>query len=210
MEMLQIKVGFMAVFSYLIACPRTREALLIDPGGNEEDLVGRISQREFELKYIVNTHGHGDHTCGNGKVKALTGAQIVMHPMDDKLFNSPAGHKRAREWGFEPSPPADILINDNELITVGDVSLRVIHTPGHSPGGICLIGNGNLFTGDTLFVGGIGRTDLPGSSSDLFMKSIRERLMTLPIETVVWPGHDYGDFPSSTIGREIATNPWLS
>jgi hydroxyacylglutathione hydrolase len=210
MEMEQIKVGFMAVFSYLIACPRTREALLVDPGGDEEKLVERIRQKGLDLKYLVNTHGHGDHTCGNGKVKALTGAQIIMHPMDDKLFNSPDGHKRAREWGFEPSPPADILVNDNDLITIGDVSLRVIHTPGHSPGGICLFVDGNIFTGDTLFVGGVGRTDLPGSSAAQFMKSIRERLLALPPETIVWPGHDYGDFPSSTIGKEIATNPWLS
>lgn len=210
MEMEQIKVGFMGVFSYLVGCPRTREALLIDPGGDEEDLVGRVRKRGFDLKYIVNTHGHADHTCGNGRVKTLTGAKIFMHAMDDRIFNSPAGHQRAREWGFEPSPSSDILINDNDRIIVGDVTLKVIHTPGHSPGGICLLGNGNLFTGDTLFVGGIGRTDLPGSSTELFMKSIRERLLTLPPETVVWPGHDYGDFPSSTIGNEIATNPWLS
>ena len=152
MEMEQIKVGFMAVFSYLIGSATNREALLIDPGGDEEELVGRIKQKGFALKYIVNTHGHADHTCGNAGVKSLTGAKIIMHPLDDRLFNSPAGQKRAREWGFEPSPPADILINDNDVITVGDVSLRVIHTPGHSPGGICLLGEGALFTGDTLFV----------------------------------------------------------
>ncbi|RJR52284.1 MAG: MBL fold metallo-hydrolase [Desulfobacteraceae bacterium] len=210
MEMEQIKAGFMAVFSYLVACPRTREALLIDPGGDEEELVDRINQKGYSLKYIVNTHGHGDHTCGNGKVKELTGAKILMHPLDDELFNSPAGSRRAMEWGFAPSPSADMHVKDNDLVSVGDVSLRVIHTPGHSPGGICLLGYGNLFTGDTLFVGGIGRTDLPGSSGQQFMKSIREKLMVLPPETIVWPGHDYGDYPSSTIGREIASNPWLS
>jgi len=209
MEIEQIRVGFMAVFSYLIACPRTREALIIDPAGDEEELAGSIRQKGLDLKYIINTHGHPDHTCGNGRIKALTGAKIVMHTMDDRVFNSPAGHDRARAMGFEPSPPADILVNDHDQIAVGDVSLKVIHTPGHSPGGICLLGDGNLFTGDTLFVGGVGRTDLPHSSHDLFMKSIRERILTLPPETAVWPGHDYGDFPSSTIGREIATNPWL-
>lgn len=209
MELEQIKVGFMEVFSYLITCPRTGEALLIDPGGNDEELVAHIRGKGLELKYIVNTHGHGDHTCGNGKVKALTGAKIIMHPLDDQLFNSPAGRERARQWGFAPSPNADILVKDNDGISVGDVSLQVIHTPGHSPGGICLLSDGNLFTGDTLFVGAIGRTDLPGSSESIFLKSIRERLLALPHETVVWPGHDYGDSPSSTIGREIATNPWV-
>lgn len=209
MDLEQIKVGFMAVFTYLVSCPRTGEALLIDPGGNEEDLVRHIRKRGLKLKYIVNTHGHGDHTCGNGKVKALTGADIVMHPLDDQLFNSPAGRERARQWGFAPSPNADVLVQDNDVITAGDVSLQVIHTPGHSPGGICLLSDGNVFTGDTLFVGGIGRTDLPGSSHSQFMESIRTRLLNLPRETVVWPGHDYGDAPSSTIGREMTTNPWL-
>lgn len=209
MELEQIQVGFMAVFAYLVACPRTGEALIIDPGGNEEELVAHIRGKSLDLKYIVNTHGHGDHTCGNGKVKALTGAKIIMHPLDDQLFNSPEGRERSRQWGFAPSPDADILVNDGDTISAGDVSLQVIHTPGHSPGGICLLSDGNLFTGDTLFVGGIGRTDLPGSSERTFLKSIRERLLKLPHETVVWPGHDYGDAPSSTIGREIATNPWL-
>ena len=209
MEMEQTLVGHMAVFSYLIWCPRTREALLIDPGGNEDELAERIREKGLELKYIVNTHGHGDHTCGNGRLKGLTGAKIVMHPLDDEFFNSPAGQRRAMEWGFEPSPPADVPVNDQDKISVGDVSLMVIHTPGHSPGGICLLGEGNVFTGDTLFVGGIGRTDFPGSSHETFMRSIRERLLPLPPETVVWPGHDYGDHPYSTIGREIATNPWL-
>jgi hydroxyacylglutathione hydrolase len=209
MELEQIQVGFMAVFSYLISCPRTREALLIDPGGSEDELDRRIRDQGLHLKYIVNTHGHGDHTCGNARMKELTGAKIIMHPEDDAFFNSAAGRKRAREWGFEPSPHADVLVNDKDVITIGDVSLKVIHTPGHSPGGICLLNDGNLFTGDTLFVGGIGRTDFPGSSHETFMKSIHEKLLTLPPETVVWPGHDYGDEPYSTIGREIATNPWL-
>jgi len=100
-------------------------------------------------------------------------------------------------------------VKDGDLIVVGDVSLKVIHTPGHSPGGICLLVDGNVFTGDTLFVGGIGRTDLPGASERQFMKSIKEKLFTLPEPTIVWPGHDYGDKPKSTIGWEKATNPWL-
>ena len=209
MEMEQVQVGFMAVFAYLVSCPRTREALIIDPAGNEDDLEGRIREKKLELKYIVNTHGHGDHTCGNARMKSLTGAKIVMHPLDDEFFSTPAAQRRNREWGFEPSPRADVLVNDNDVISVGDVSLTVIHTPGHSPGGICLLNGKDLFTGDTLFVGGIGRTDFPGCSHETFMKSIHERLLTLPPETVVWPGHDYGDSPYSTIGREIATNPWL-
>jgi hydroxyacylglutathione hydrolase len=209
MELEQIKVGFMDVFCYIVSCPVTKEALLIDPGGHEEQLVERVSQKGLELKYIVNTHGHPDHVCGNARVKELTSAKIVMHGEDNEIFTSPAGQERARQMGFRPSPPADIMVKDGDRIVVGEVSLEVIHTPGHSPGGICLLVDGNLFTGDTLFVGAVGRTDLPHSSMDQFMNSIEHRLLPLPDDTIVWPGHDYGFKPSSTIGEEKQTNPWL-
>lgn len=209
MDIVQMSVGFMAVFCYLVSCSRTKQALVIDPAGSEERILKRIKEKGLSLQYIVNTHGHADHTCGNAEMKAHTGANIVMHALDDQLFNSPDGQQVARQWGFAPSPPADVRVDEGDQIVVGDVSLEVIHTPGHSPGGICLLSDGNLFTGDTLFVGGIGRTDLPGASLHQFMKSIKEKLLSLPRDTIIWPGHDYGDSPSSTIGAEIATNPWL-
>jgi glyoxylase-like metal-dependent hydrolase (beta-lactamase superfamily II) len=209
MDIEQMKVGYMDVFCYIVSCPVKKEALVIDPAGNEEDIVERINQNGLILKYIVNTHGHADHTCGNAKMKDLTGAEIIMHEEDDKLFNSPEGQIMARQMGFALSPHADIFVKDGDEISAGDVTLKVIHTPGHSPGGICLLGDGNLFTGDTLFVGAIGRTDLPGASYEDFMDSINRKLMTLPEETIVWPGHDYGDRPSSTIGIEKWSNPFL-
>jgi len=209
MDIEQMKVGYMDVFCYIMSCPVKKEALVIDPAGNEEDIVERINQNGLILKYIVNTHGHADHTCGNAKMKDLTGAEIIMHEEDDKLFNSPEGQIMARQMGFALSPHADIFVKDGDEISAGDVTLKVIHTPGHSPGGICLLGDGNLFTGDTLFVGAIGRTDLPGASYEDFMDSINRKLMTLPEETIVWPGHDYGDRPSSTIGIEKWSNPFL-
>ncbi len=209
MDIEQMEVGFMDVFCYLVSCPRTKEALLIDPAGDEDRVVERVKQKKLNLEYIVNTHGHMDHTCGNAKIKELTGAKIIMHELDDQMFNSPQGWERARQMGFTPSPSADINVKDGDQIVVGDVSLKVIHTPGHSPGGICLLGDGNIFTGDTLFVGAIGRTDIPGASMSQFMKAIKERILTLPDKTIVWPGHNYGIRPSSTIESEKRTNPWL-
>jgi len=209
MEIEQLKVGFMTVFCYLVACLDTKEALLIDPAGDEDRVVEKIKQKGFKCKYIVNTHGHGDHTCGNAKVKELTGAKIIMHELDDQIFNSRDGQEMSRQWGFTPSPPADIIVKEGDNVVVGNVSLEVIHTPGHSPGGICLLGGGNLFSGDTLFVGGIGRTDLPGASMSQFMDSIKKKLLILPDDTIVWPGHDYGAKPYSTIKIERETNPWL-
>lgn len=209
MDIEQILVGRMVVFSYLVSCPETKEALIIDPAGNEEQLAAKIKEKGLKLKYIVNTHGHADHTGGNAKMKALTGAEIVMHGDDDKAFQRPEAAAFARQMGFEPTPPADKTVKDGDELVIGKGKLKVLHTPGHSPGGICLLAEGNVFTGDTLFVGGIGRTDLPGSDHNLFMTSIREKLLSLPEETVVWPGHDYGPNPSSTIGLEKIANPWL-
>jgi hydroxyacylglutathione hydrolase len=209
MDIEQMKVGFMEVFCYLVSCPRTKEALVIDPAGDEERIVERIKQKKLHLKYIVNTHGHPDHTCGNAKVKELTDAKILVHEQEVPLINSEHGREMVRQWGFAPSPSVDITVKDGEQINAGDVALKVIHTPGHSPGGMCLLGEGNLFTGDTLFVGAIGRTDLPGSSMNQFMNSLSQKILTLPGETIVWPGHDYGIKPSSTIDEEKRTNPWL-
>jgi glyoxylase-like metal-dependent hydrolase (beta-lactamase superfamily II) len=209
MNLEQIKVGFMDVFCYVIACPKTKEALVIDPAGDEDSLVNHIREKGLNLKYIVNTHGHGDHTCGNQRAKDVTNAKILMHPLDDELFNSPQGREMAKQWGFRPSPPADQHVKDGDTIRIGEVALQVLHTPGHSPGGICLYHPGHVFTGDTLFVGAIGRTDLPGASESQFLRSIKEKLLILPDETIVWPGHDYGLRPSSTIAAERSMNPWL-
>ncbi len=205
----QLTVGEMAVFCYILGCEKTGRALVVDPAGHEENVVDEINRTGLTLDYIFNSHGHPDHSCGNAKIKELTGARIVLHQADDDLFNSKEGQQMARAWGFRPSPPADIRLGGDTILRVGGLDFQVLHTPGHTPGGLCLLHSGNLFTGDTLFVGSGGRTDLPGASLDQLLRSI-SRLMTLPDETIVWPGHDYGDTPTSTIGREKKTNVYVT
>jgi glyoxylase-like metal-dependent hydrolase (beta-lactamase superfamily II) len=208
MEIKQLEVGNLMVFTYIIKCELTGQGLVIDPADETERIIQKANEMKCSIKYIVNTHAHVDHIMGNEEMKRLTGAQIVIHRDDaDLLINQ--SPMMFRMFGGRPSPRADILVKEGDIIQVGQVKLRVIHTPGHSPGGICLYSNGALFTGDTLFVGGVGRTDLPGGSWKLLIESIKNKLLVLPDETIVYPGHNYGDSPTSTIGREKSLNPFL-
>jgi glyoxylase-like metal-dependent hydrolase (beta-lactamase superfamily II) len=185
----QIEVGHMDNFSYLVGCERTRKAVVIDPGADAERIAAEAERHSLTIDTIVNTHGHGDHTGANRRLKELTGARIVLHEADA------AGH-----------PEADVRLDGSEeTLKVGDITFRVIHTPGHTPGGICLYAEGNLFTGDTLFVGDSGRTDLAGGHRPTLGASIR-KLMELPEDTVVWPGHDYGPTRHSTLAWEKRHN----
>jgi glyoxylase-like metal-dependent hydrolase (beta-lactamase superfamily II) len=184
----QLEIGHMDNFCYLVGCEKTRKAVVIDPGADVERIVSEADQAKLVIQYIVNTHGHGDHTAGSARLKALTGAAIIIHALD-----------------AEGVPHADIRLTGEQDLKVGEITFTIFHTPGHTPGGICLYAEGNLFTGDTLFVGDSGRTDLAGGHRPTLGASIR-RLMQLPDDTVVWPGHDYGPTPSSTIGWEKRHN----
>ena len=184
----QLEVGYLDNFCYIVGCENTRQALVIDPGSDVERIVSAAEKENLEIVTIVNTHGHGDHTAGNAGLKARTGARVIIHELDGDRY-----------------PGTDVRLSDEETLQLGDITFDVIHTPGHTPGGICLHAQGNLFTGDTLFVGDSGRTDLPGGDRPTLGKSIR-RLMELPDHTVVWPGHNYGPTPSSTLGWEKRNN----
>jgi glyoxylase-like metal-dependent hydrolase (beta-lactamase superfamily II) len=184
----QIEIGQLDNFCYLVGCERTRKALVIDPGADIDLIMAEAEKDRLAIETIVNTHGHSDHTAGSAALRSLTGAKVMIHALD-----APAALQ------------ADILISGDQQLQVGDITFELFHTPGHTPGGICLYAEGNLFTGDTLFVGDSGRTDLPGGHRPTLAASIR-RLMLLPDDTVVWPGHDYGPTPSSTIGWEKRHN----
>lgn len=204
----QMTVGSMAVCCYIVKCEETGKGMIIDPGGNEDEILAACEQEKIDVVYIVNTHGHPDHVCGNGRIKEATGAEIVMHKADVDFFALPEVINYFSMLGLAASPPPDKLVEDGDVISAGSISLEVIHTPGHTPGGICLYSAPDLFTGDTLFVGAIGRTDFPGGDMKEFMRSIKERLLMLPAETIVWPGHGYGGL-RSTIGEEKRSNPFI-
>ena len=192
--------------SYLCADEATREGLLFDPGMESEPVAEALARERLTLTAIINTHGHFDHVFGNAYFKAKTGAPLLMHRADLDLV------KRLEEqslyFGFRatPSPAPDRFLEEGDEIRVGGTRLTVLHTPGHSPGGICLVTDGTAFVGDTLFAGSIGRTDLPGGSAETLLTSIREKLLTLPDDTVIYPGHG----PATTIGHERRHNPFLT
>ncbi|MDD5014427.1 MAG: MBL fold metallo-hydrolase [Atribacterota bacterium] len=203
----RLVVGALETNCYLISCEKTKEAAVIDPGGEEAaDLILNLLQKNnFNLKYIINTHGHIDHITGNSLLKTKTEALLLIHRLDADMLVD-ANKNFSSFMGKEIySPPADKLLEEGDEISLGTLNLIVIHTPGHTPGGISLVFNNIVFTGDTLFAGGIGRTDLPGGSYQDLQKSIKEKLLVLSDDKIIYPGHG----PNSTMGEERRANPYL-
>jgi len=198
----------MVVFCYLIGDEKTRTCALIDPAFETNRILAEAKAAGLRVTHIINTHCHADHIAGNAAVKAATRAKICIHKADAGRLGAMTNSAMARMFGGRGSPKADVRLEDGDLIAIGSTELKVIHTPGHTPGGICLYHDGHLFTGDTLFVNGVGRTDLPGGSAALLIASIRDKIFTLPADTIIWPGHDYGPRPSSTVDYERRTNPY--
>jgi len=207
----QVKVGAFQVFTYIVACPETRKAVVIDPAGEEEKLLLLIKEEAFLIEHILDTHGHADHVLANEHLKNALAVPTCMHELEIQFFSqTEVRDLTAKELGLQPPDPADVPLRDGDVFKVGTLEIKVIHTPGHTPGSVCYFVEGNLFTGDTLFVGAAGRTDLPGGSLEMLLDSIENKILTLPKETVIWPGHDYGDTPTSTLGREMEENPYIT
>jgi glyoxylase-like metal-dependent hydrolase (beta-lactamase superfamily II) len=208
MEIKQIRLARMATFCYLVGDRASRTCALIDPAFDTDRILEKAVDSGYRVTHIINTHAHSDHTAGNGAIKAATDAKVLIHEQDAGQLTRLLNRTFSRVLGGKGSPKPDVLLKDNDSIQIGESSLKVMHTPGHTPGGICLYTEGHVFTGDTLFVGAVGRTDLPGGSVQTLMTSIQEKIYTLPDDTIVWPGHDYGPFPSSTVRQERDTNPF--
>ena len=177
-------------FSYLIADEISREGLIIDPCGDVEMILQSIKKNNIRIKYVLNTHGHGDHIEGNQAIVRATGAEVVCHQLEAPLV------------------APDITVEDGDMLKLGNLEVRVIHTPGHTRGSICALIDNTLLSGDTLFVGYCGRTDGPGGSSEKLYHSLFGKIAQLSDDTKVYPGHDYGEKPVSTIGYEKSHNPY--
>jgi len=204
----QIKVGKMAVFCYLIGDKDSKTCALVDPASETKKILMQAKAEGYRVTHVINTHGHSDHTSGNADIIRSTHASLLIHTADSVRLTKILHKAFSRILGGKGSPPADRLLNQGDRVTIGKTELQVIHTPGHTPGSICLYATGHVFTGDTLFVGAVGRTDLPGGSHQQLVHSVREKIYSLPDNTIIWPGHDYGVSSNSTVLQEKTTNPY--
>jgi len=195
-------VGSFASNCYIVGSESHKEGLIIDPGANAKQILKNVNDLGLNIRFIVVTHGHMDHIGALKEVKEATGAQVAIHTDDARFLRRLS---LTTLYSLSYPPPPDRLLKDGDIIDVGDLHFLVLHTPGHSPGGICLLGHGVVFSGDTLFNYGIGRTDMPSGSHSQLMDSIYTKLMVLPDDTIVCPGHG----SDTTIGTERLRNPFL-
>jgi len=212
MSIVAMEVGPLGANCYLVGDEAAALAAVVDPGGDGERVLRELEDRRWRAVALINTHGHVDHIGANRFLKEACGCPLMIHEAEADALTDPVLNLSHFGLGAVDSPPADRLLRDGDRIPVGGLELEVIHTPGHSPGGISLLLGpsgpdeaGAVLTGDTLFAGGVGRTDFPGGSMDELLTSIRTRLLPLPDRTRMLPGHG----PPSTIGEERRSNPFL-
>lgn len=205
MKLYTFSVGPMQANCYILECEKTKNAIIIDPGGDGDFIIDFIGSKKLEPKFIINTHAHIDHIAANEDLKLRTSALICIHKKDANMLVNPQKNLSFFIGSAISSPSPDRLLDDGDILESGTIRLQVIHTPGHSPGSISLLSQDCIFTGDLLFAGGIGRYDFPGSSYDKLTRSLR-KIMELRSDLIVYPGHG----PATTIGEERETNPFIS
>ncbi|RMD91822.1 MAG: MBL fold metallo-hydrolase [Calditrichaeota bacterium] len=201
----RLEVGLFAENCYIVACEKSLEGVIIDPGDESDRILFKVNELKIDVKYILITHAHLDHVKELPSIKAKIDVPVMMHPQDFFLLqNLPA---QAAAFGLSVSqiPTIDRELNEGDEISFGEETFNVLHTPGQSPGSVSFVGNGVAFVGDVLFMGSIGRTDLPGGNYDTLIQSIKSRLFPLGDETIIYPGHG----PPTTLGQEKRTNPFL-
>jgi hydroxyacylglutathione hydrolase len=199
------QVGWFETNCYLIWDPISRHALVIDPGAPSEDLESVIVGERLRVTAIINTHGHADHIGGNDRIKSLTSAPLFIHENDQDMLLDDNLNLSA-QFGYPlVSPPADDLAQDGQQFILGGHQIEIYHTPGHTPGSICIVTDDHLLSGDTLFAASAGRTDLPGGNLERLVKSLQDKIMPLPSNVLIFPGHG----PCTTLDREKKRNPFL-
>lgn len=202
-----LSVGMLESNCYILGDEETREAVVIDPGGDAPEILAALRQERLLLKTIINTHGHFDHVGANKELQEATGAPIAIHMADAPMLSKPSAEALFFTGGRLQPSRADILLQEGDILDFGRYQLKVLHTPGHTPGGICLVllQEPIVYVGDTLFAGSIGRTDFPGGSFEELINSVRTKIFTLGDHYLVMPGHG----PATTVGQERLYNPFF-
>ncbi len=201
----KLEVGPIMANCFIVGCEDTKQAVVIDPGAEADRILYALADNKLTVKYIINTHGHFDHVGGNKRLKEATGADLMIHADDVPMLTGLTEMAAAFGMSAENSPGPDKTLADGDRISFGKIEFEVIHTPGHSPGGITLSADGCAFVGDTLFAGSIGRTDFPGGDFDTLINVIQNRIFPLGDDVRVYCGHG----PETTVGMEKRTNPFV-
>ena len=202
-----LTVGLLEVNCYILGDEVTKEAVVIDPGGDEDEILEVLKYNNFKLKLIIDTHGHFDHVDANQPLKDATGAQIAIHAADAQMLDKPSAEAMFFTGNRLRTSQADILLKENDILTFGQYRLKVLHTPGHTPGGISLVLEDHpyVYVGDLLFAGSIGRTDFPGGSYDDLISAVKTKIFPLGDNYTVYPGHG----PVTTVAQERKYNPFF-